>query len=51
MKEAIDEFSRSGPAKDPLWSDFAKRLSYVQGSFDDVELLQRAQARSNSRER
>ncbi len=35
MHKSIDEFSRSGPAKDPLWSDFAKRLSYVSGSFDD----------------
>ena len=36
MHKSIDEFSRSGPAKDPLWSDFAKRLSYVAGSFDDL---------------
>jgi glucose-6-phosphate 1-dehydrogenase len=36
MHKAIDEFSRSGPAKDPLWSDFAKRLSYVSGGFDDL---------------
>lgn len=35
MHKSIDEFSRTGPAKDPLWSDFAKRLSYVAGSFDD----------------
>jgi glucose-6-phosphate 1-dehydrogenase len=35
MHAAIDEFSRSGPAKDPLWSDFAKRVSYVSGGFDD----------------
>jgi glucose-6-phosphate 1-dehydrogenase len=32
---SIDEFSRTGPAKDPLWSDFAKHLSYVSGTFDD----------------
>lgn len=37
MHKSIDEFSRSGPAKDPLWSDFAKRLGYVAGSFDDKE--------------
>jgi glucose-6-phosphate 1-dehydrogenase len=36
MHKSIDEFSRSGPAKDPLWSDFAKRVSYVSGSFDDL---------------
>jgi glucose-6-phosphate 1-dehydrogenase len=35
MHKSIDEFSRTGPAKDPLWSDFAKRLSYVSGGFDD----------------
>ena len=35
MHKSIDEFSRTGPAKDPLWSDFAKRLSYVSGSFED----------------
>ena len=35
MRKSIDEFSRSGPAKDPLWSDFAKRLSFVPGAFDD----------------
>ena len=30
-------FSRSGEARDPLWSDFAERLHYIAGSFDDVE--------------
>ena len=35
MKKSVDEFSRSGPAKDPLWSDFAGHLSYVAGAFDD----------------
>ncbi len=37
MKEALDQFSRSGPPKDPLWSDFADRMYYIQGSFDDPE--------------
>jgi len=37
MRKSIDEFSRSGPAKDPLWSDFAKHLSFVAGSFDDKD--------------
>ena len=35
MKGSVDEFSRSGPGKEPLWSDFAGRLSYVAGEFDD----------------
>jgi glucose-6-phosphate 1-dehydrogenase len=36
MKKAIDQFSRTGPTKEPLWSDFAKHISYVSGDFDDV---------------
>jgi glucose-6-phosphate 1-dehydrogenase len=37
MREALGEFSRSGAPKDPLWSDFADRLYYIQGAFDDTE--------------
>jgi glucose-6-phosphate 1-dehydrogenase len=37
MKSSIDEFSRSGEAKDPMWTDFSKHLSYVSGDFDDVK--------------
>ena len=36
MRKAVDEFSRTGPANEPLWTDFAKRISYVSGDFDDV---------------
>jgi glucose-6-phosphate 1-dehydrogenase len=36
MHKSIDEFSRSGPAKEPLWSDFAKRVSFIGGSFEDA---------------
>jgi glucose-6-phosphate 1-dehydrogenase len=36
MKKSIDEFSRSGPAKEPMWGDFEKRISYISGDFDDV---------------
>ncbi|MBV8244542.1 MAG: glucose-6-phosphate dehydrogenase, partial [Candidatus Eremiobacteraeota bacterium] len=35
-KDSVDQFSRSGPAKDPMWSDFAQRLRYVTGDFGDV---------------
>jgi glucose-6-phosphate 1-dehydrogenase len=35
MRKSIEEFSRSGPPKDPLWNDFAKHISYVSGGFDD----------------
>ncbi len=37
MRKSIDEFSRSGPTKEPMWSDFAKRISYISGEFDDVK--------------
>jgi glucose-6-phosphate 1-dehydrogenase len=37
MKASIDAFSRSGEAKEPMWSDFAKHISYVSGDFDDVK--------------
>jgi len=38
MHKSIDEFSRSGAAKDPMWTDFAKCLSYIGGGFDDDRL-------------
>jgi glucose-6-phosphate 1-dehydrogenase len=41
MKDAVDQFSRSGPAKDPLWSDFAQRITYVSGDFDDLEAFRK----------
>ena len=44
MKAAIDQFSRSGEARDPLWSDFANRLHYIAGSFDDVESFKELKA-------
>ncbi len=34
-RKAVEEFSRSGPPKEPLWGDFASHISYVSGSFDD----------------
>ncbi|MGD1066820.1 MAG: glucose-6-phosphate dehydrogenase, partial [Vulcanimicrobiaceae bacterium] len=41
MKKAVDEFSRTGPAKDPLWSDFASHISWVTGSFDDTSAFKK----------
>jgi glucose-6-phosphate 1-dehydrogenase len=45
MKKAVDEFSRTGPAKDPLWSDFTKHLSYVSGTFDDTNCFHKLRER------
>lgn len=44
MKDAIGQFSRSGEARDPLWSDFAERLHYISGSFDDVDAFKALKA-------
>ena len=45
VKKAIDAFSRGGEARDPLWSDFAKRISYVAGDFDDTASFRRLKER------
>ncbi|GAC1390091.1 MAG: glucose-6-phosphate dehydrogenase [Vulcanimicrobiaceae bacterium] len=44
-KENVDQFSRSGPSKDPLWSDFSQRLSYISGEFDDVSDYEQLKAK------
>ncbi len=52
MRKSVDEFSRSGPAKDQLWDDFAQHVSYVSGDFDDVNCFHklREQLEKNDRE-
>ncbi|PZR57818.1 MAG: glucose-6-phosphate dehydrogenase [Candidatus Meridianibacter frigidus] len=35
-KQQVDQYSRSGPAKDPLWSNFQERISYISGEFSDT---------------
>ena len=44
MKDAVDQFSRSGPAKDPLWSDFANAMTYISGDFDDPKAFKKLRA-------
>ncbi|MHB8573047.1 MAG: glucose-6-phosphate dehydrogenase [Candidatus Dormibacteria bacterium] len=34
MREAVDEFSRTGPTRPEVWESFAQGLYYVQGNFD-----------------
>ncbi|TAM92069.1 glucose-6-phosphate dehydrogenase [bacterium] len=36
MKEGIAEFAQLGQPEGPVWDDFARRLSYISGDFDDV---------------
>ncbi|HEX3550855.1 MAG TPA: glucose-6-phosphate dehydrogenase [Candidatus Elarobacter sp.] len=52
MRKAVDEFSRTGPATEPLWSDFTKHLSYVTGAFDDEAAFKKLaeQLETNDRE-
>jgi len=35
-KLSVDQFSRSGAAKEPMWSDFSERISYITGEFTDT---------------
>jgi glucose-6-phosphate 1-dehydrogenase len=35
LREGIDQFSRSGPAKDGDWTAFAAHLNYLQADFTD----------------
>lgn len=35
-KENVDQVSRSGPTKEPMWSDFAAKISYIGGDFSDT---------------
>jgi glucose-6-phosphate 1-dehydrogenase len=51
MRDAVEQFSRTGPAKEPLWSDFAQRVSYVSGDFDDAEAFRRLRARLEQNDR
>jgi len=35
LRQGVDEFSRSGPAKDEAWQTFATRVSFVAADFGD----------------
>jgi glucose-6-phosphate 1-dehydrogenase len=35
MKEGIDKFSRRGKAEDTTWKNFAKKISYNKGGFNE----------------
>jgi glucose-6-phosphate 1-dehydrogenase len=50
MRKAVEEFSRTGPTE-PLWSDFAKHLSYVNGSFDDADAFRRLREQLDQNDR
>jgi glucose-6-phosphate 1-dehydrogenase len=35
MRQALDQFARIKPVDDKVWTEFAKRLFYCRGDFDD----------------
>jgi glucose-6-phosphate 1-dehydrogenase len=35
MREAVDQHSRTGLTNDEVWEDFARRISYVSGNFNE----------------
>jgi len=52
VRDAIEQFSRSGAPREPLWSDFSKRITYVSGDFESIEGFRnlRKQIELNDRE-
>ena len=45
VRSSIEQYSRSGAPSDPLWSEFAQRVSYVTGGFGDIEAYRQLRAR------
>jgi glucose-6-phosphate 1-dehydrogenase len=41
MRGAISKFSRRQPIDEAVWSDFARRVSYVSGTFEDTTTYER----------
>src|SRR5437016_2257828 len=35
MREGTSQFSRRKPLDEPIWNDFASRLHYISGGFED----------------
>jgi glucose-6-phosphate 1-dehydrogenase len=44
MKEAVSKFSRRKPLDEAVWSDLARRTSYVQGEFHDPSTYEKLKA-------
>ncbi len=50
-KDCVNEFSRSGPVKESLWSDLAQRISYITADFDDTSHFEALAKRLDEYER
>ncbi len=44
MHDGVAEFSRRKPIDEVVWQDFASRLHYVSGRFDDAANFQKLRA-------
>ena len=42
-REAINQYSRRGPVEETVWPEFARRLVYHQGQYDDPESFRQLQ--------
>ncbi|MEO8218034.1 MAG: glucose-6-phosphate dehydrogenase [Acidobacteriota bacterium] len=45
MREACDQFARRRPTEDAVWENFAERLFYVRGEFQDQDAYVRLRAK------
>jgi glucose-6-phosphate 1-dehydrogenase len=45
MHDAVGEFSRTKPIDEAVWADFASRLHYMSGPFEDPANFERLRAR------
>ncbi len=50
MRESIASFSRRGPAEEPKWHEFVKRIEYFCGTFEDPKLYAKLAQRINKDE-
>src|SRR6185312_15480589 len=37
LRQALDQFSRTKPVDDKVWSEFATKISYCEGDFSDAK--------------
>jgi len=48
LREALNQFSRTKPVDDAVWTEFAKHLYYCQGEFSDDAAYQKLEAQLSS---
>ncbi len=48
LRQALDQFSRTKPVDDKVWSDFATRIFYCIGEFSDLEAYKKLEKQLGS---